>query len=102
MTRVTASRITSGQLVGEKIVSDVHASLARSHDHERGSKIRAHRTWYHSKQVYRVEVYLVSSPATGSDSHRPEGGAERARAGRLIIPDIEHEIVFDDVIVSAA
>ena len=76
MTRATSSRITAGKLVREKIVSDVHARLAGGDDHECGSKIRAHRTGQHSKQVHRIEINLVPGSAADSDAVSAEGRAK--------------------------
>ena len=100
--RVSGGWVAARQLVGEDVVSHVHTSRACGSDHERGSQIGAYGAGQDSKQVHRIVVNLVSGPAASADPHGAEGGAKRARTRCLIVPDIEHKIVFDDVIVSAA
>ena len=51
--------------------------------------------------MHRIEINLVANPAADSDTVSTKRRAECTCAGGLIVPDIKHEIVFDDVIVAA-
>src|SRR4029077_17731493 len=79
----------------------VHAGLARVNNPERGRKIIGARTRQYPKQVHRIEVDFVPGAARHADPVCAKVSAEAAGAGGgLIVPDIKHEIVLDDVIVS--
>ena len=51
--------------------------------------------------MHRIIINLVSGAAGHPDAVGTRGYAKCARAGGLIIPDIKHKIVFDDVIIPA-
>lgn len=50
--------------------------------------------------MHRIEVNLMARPAADSNAVSAKRRAECTCAGGLIVPDIKHEIVFDDVIVT--
>src|SRR5947208_14451111 len=50
----------------------------------------------------RVMINLMSGTGRHSDAVRAKAGTEPARARSLVVPDIKHEIVLHNVIVSAA
>jgi hypothetical protein len=102
VTRVGPGWITAGQLVREKVVSNVQPGPARAHDHERGSQISVHRTGDHAKQMHRIEIDLVPGAAAHPDAISAKGRVERTRARSLIVPNVKYEVVLNSVIVSTA
>src|SRR4030095_4553021 len=65
------------------------------------SQIGAYHSGQDSKQVHRIIINLVSGAAGHPDAVGAKGCAKPARASGLIVPDIKHKIVFDNVIIPA-
>src|SRR5205085_2930942 len=80
----------------------VYTELAGADDHERGGQVGAGHAGQSAEQVNRVVVDLVPPSGSGPDAVCAEGRASASEARRLVVPDVVHEVVLDDVVVATA